>query len=192
MSNIEQKMRDSMNNPLRIDTITAPGMPGLIGMTICPGKKGPSLHGGLWNRDLKADMEFIRQTWRADVMVTLLEKHEFKMLGIEAMQEFSSEKIKPMQWIHLEITDGGIPDERFEQPWLQVRAQLISALANGERVLVHCRGGLGRTGLVVAKLLIETGVSPDEAIKSVRTARKGAIETEEQENYVRNIRPDFN
>lgn len=158
-------------------------------MTICPGKKGPSLYGGPWNRDLEADMDFIRKIWRADVMVTLLEMHEFEMLGIEAMKDLSSERLRPMQWIHIEITDGGIPDWRFERHWLQVRAQLIAALANGERVLVHCRGGLGRTGLVVAQLLIETGMSSGEAIKSVRAARKGAIETEDQEDYVRKIKP---
>lgn len=190
--NAEQNVRNSDNDPLRIAELSVPGMPGLVGMTICPGKKGSSVYGAPWNRDLDVDMKFILGEWQANIMVTLLENHEFEMLGIEAMKDLASQKWKPMQWIHFEITDGGIPDERFEQHWLQVRAQLITALANGNRVLVHCRGGLGRTGLVVAKLLIETGVSPDEAIKSVRTARKGAIETEEQENYVRNIRPDFN
>jgi protein tyrosine phosphatase len=190
--NTGQNVRNSDNDPLRIAELSVPGMPGLIGMTICPGKKGPSLYGAPWNRDLDVDMQYICDEWHANIMVTLLEKHEFEMLGIEAMEELASQRWKTIQWIHLEITDGGIPDERFEQRWLQVRAQLITALANGDRVLVHCRGGLGRTGLVVAQLLIETGVSPDEAIKSVRTARKGAIETEEQENYVRNIRPDFN
>lgn len=188
----QQEGRDSINNPLRIDTLTVPGLPGSIGMTICPGKKGPSIHGALWNRDLDVDMKYICDEWQANIMVTLLERHEFEMLGIEAMEELVSQRWTAIQWVHLEITDGGIPDERFDRHWLQVRAQLIGALAGGGKVLVHCRGGLGRTGLVVARLLVETGMSPDEAIQSVRAARRGAIETEEQENYVRNIRPDFN
>jgi hypothetical protein len=187
--NTGQNVRNSDNDPLRIAELRVPGMRGLIGMTICPGKKGPSLYGTPWNRDLDVDMQYICDEWQANIMVTLLEKHEFEMLGIEAMEELVSQRWTAIQWVHLEITDGGIPDERFERHWLQVRAQLIGALAGGGKVLVHCRGGLGRTGLVVARLLVETGMSPDEAIQSVRAARKGAIETEEQENYVRNIRP---
>ena len=85
--------RNSENDPLRIAELIVPGMPGLIGMTICPGKNGPSIHGGLWNRDFKTDMHFIRRIWRADVMVTLLEMHEFEMLGVEELRDLSSDRL---------------------------------------------------------------------------------------------------
>jgi protein-tyrosine phosphatase len=54
----------------------------------------------------------------------------------------------------------------------------------GSRVLVHCRGGLGRAGTVSARLLVELGVPPVEAIRQVRRVRVGAIETAAQERYV--------
>ena len=61
---------------------------------------------------------------------------------------------------------------------------LRNALLAGHRVLVHCRGGLGRAGTVAARLLVELGVPAVEAIRRVRAARPGAIETIEQQQYV--------
>jgi hypothetical protein len=52
-------------------------------------------------------------------------------------------------------------------------------------------GGLGRAGTVAACLLIESGVAPSEAIRKVRTARSGAIETREQERYIMAYRQRF-
>ena len=54
-------------------------------------------------------------------------------------------------------------------------------------VLIHCRGGLGRAGTIAARLLIELGTEPGEAIANVRAVRPGAIETDDQEEFVRNI-----
>ena len=56
-------------------------------------------------------------------------------------------------------------------------------------MLVHCRGGLGRAGTVGAILLVAMGESPDVAIRKVREVRPGAIETKDQEDYVRNLGP---
>ena len=52
-------------------------------------------------------------------------------------------------------------------------------------MLVHCRGGLGRAGTVAARLLVEFGEGPDEAMRRVREARsRYAIETKSQEAHV--------
>ena len=52
-------------------------------------------------------------------------------------------------------------------------------------MLVHCKGGLGRAGTVAARLLVELGASPDDAIRRVRDARsRHAIETASQEAHV--------
>lgn len=64
---------------------------------------------------------------------------------------------------------------------------LHERLLHGERLLVHCKGGLGRTGVVAAMLLVGRGVDVEEAIGAVRAARPGAIENEAQENYVRGL-----
>ena len=54
---------------------------------------------------------------------------------------------------------------------------------------MHCRGGLGRTGIVAASLLIGFGIGPRDAIVAVRKARPGAIETLQQERYVLGLEP---
>jgi protein-tyrosine phosphatase len=54
-------------------------------------------------------------------------------------------------------------------------------------VLVHCRGRLGRAIIVAASLLIELGMEPTKAFEHVRAVRLGAIETGDQERYVRSI-----
>lgn len=52
-------------------------------------------------------------------------------------------------------------------------------------MLVHCKGGLGRAGMIAARLLVELGMPPDTAIRQVRLARRGAIETPAQLAVVR-------
>ena len=55
--------------------------------------------------------------------------------------------------------------------------------------MMHCMGGLGRTGTIAARLLVEFGVDPEKAIREIRMARQGSIETRDQEEYVRKQRP---
>lgn len=66
---------------------------------------------------------------------------------------------------------------------------LRSRLRNGFNVVVHCKGGLGRAGTIAARLLVELGADPEGAIRRVREARPGAIETLEQERHVHRQRP---
>ena len=63
---------------------------------------------------------------------------------------------------------------------------LSKELAVGANVMVHCLGGLGRSGLVAAGLLVARGVSADEAMDMVRRCRSPkAIETPAQEKFIR-------
>jgi len=84
-------------------------------------------------------------------------------------------------------TIANAPDERFLSPWKELGPYLIRELLDGKRVVVHCKGGLGRAGTVASLLLLSTKTSSDaeSAMLAVRTARPGAIETLEQECFVR-------
>lgn len=93
-----------------------------------------------------------------------------------------------IRWFHLPIVDVSIPDENFEQSWATAGEELRSMLRRQLDVLVHCRGGLGRAGTIAARLLVELGMEPEKAIANVRAVRPGAIETADQEEFVRNIR----
>lgn len=177
-------VRTSATHPLRINTFTIPWGTGKVGLTFCPGKKGDAIYGGAWNRDLEQDLAVIR-AWGADAVVTLLEEHEFVLLGVPDLPEVMTKQ--PFQWFCLPIRDSDIPDERFEIAWPEVFRKVENILKMGGGVVIHCRGGLGRSGLVAARLLVEEGMTPDEAILLVRRVRPGAIETWEQESYVREL-----
>lgn len=44
------------------------------------------------------------------------------------------------------------------------------ARANGERVYLHCRSGVGRTGTLLALHLVRHGISPQAALRAVQAA----------------------
>jgi ADP-ribosyl-[dinitrogen reductase] hydrolase len=179
------KANRSIISPLRIDVVTVPGTGGLIGMTICPGTDeyaGLGIPSGPWKRDLDLDLQVIRD-WQAQALVTLIEDFEFELLSIPELPE----KVRELgiRWLHLPIVDVWIPDKMFEEEWETAREELRQILREGGRIVLHCRGGLGRTGLVAARLLVELSIAPHEAIHRVRAARPGGIQTREQEEYVR-------
>jgi protein-tyrosine phosphatase len=173
--------RTSQSDPLRIDAIAAGPTPGMIGLTICPGKHDRHVLTGVWARDLEADLLAIRD-WGATSLVTLIEEHEFELLKVSDLG--ARAKGMGLDWHHLPIRDVSVPDERFEGGWKKSGPLLLARLHKGERIVVHCRGGLGRSGLVAARMLVEMGIAPRDAINRVRAARRGAIETSEQESYV--------
>lgn len=89
-----------------------------------------------------------------------------------------------LTWLRLPIPDASVPGPSFEAAWVQAGPQWRGLLTRGDRIVIHCRGGLGRSGLVAARLLVELGDSAREALLRVRAARPGAVETAEQERYV--------
>lgn len=172
-------IRTSLTHPIRVDALPVAG--GLLGLTFCPGKHGDSLTGAPWARDLDMDLRALRD-WGARLILTLIEPHEFDLLCVSDLG--AQVEALGMSWAHLPIRDVDVPASPFLTGWPQVRADLLSRLDAGERVVVHCRGGLGRAGLVAALILIETGMPAEAAIQTVRAVRPGAIETEAQERYV--------
>lgn len=120
--------------------------------------------------------------WSADALVSLIEDHEFDLLKVSDFKDRVQQS--PLQWFHLPIVDVSVPCEKFEQAWAHEGNRIRGILARGGKVVLHCRGGLGRTGLLAARLLVEFGLEPRDAIKQIRGARPGAIETKEQEQYI--------
>jgi protein-tyrosine phosphatase len=177
-------VRTSQSDSLQIDPVTC--ALGEIGMTFCPGKKGDSVYGAAWDRDLIGDLSVVRD-WGASVLVTLMEKHELDMLKVPELGEQA--EAMGLEWHHLPIVDINVPDARFETLWTYSGHVLRRKLMAGEKIVIHCRGGLGRTGTIAAKLLIEFGMAPDEAMKQVRAARPGAIEGDLQPRYVLQQKP---
>jgi ADP-ribosyl-[dinitrogen reductase] hydrolase len=179
----------SIVSPLRIDAVKVPGAGGEIGMTICPGKdenagfgKGP----GPWKRDLDMDLQVIKE-WGANILVSLMEGFEFDLLSVPELPD--KVRSRGIRWMHLPIVDVSVPDNLFEERWNTEGEELRQVLKEGGRIVIHCRGGLGRTGIIAARLLVEFGMRPVIVMAMVRRARPGTIQTLEQERYVLSCRP---
>ncbi len=169
---------------LFIDSVTVPGTGGVIGMTSCPGKQDDYFFEPSVSR-LEADIKTI-SSWGATVLVTLMEVIELHVLQVNNLPEKLAEY--GIDWIHLPIRNRSLPDGDFEVLWDKVGAELRSILQGGGKILIHCQEGVGRTGLIAARLLIEMGVAKDEAISLVRGARLGALETWTHERYCHSVR----
>ena len=175
-------LRTSDTHPLQIAAIDAGTDRGKIGVTLAPGKNDRFAIGGPRARDLDKDLDAIA-AWGARTVVTLLEPHELTHLAITRLG--AEVQRRGMEWLHLPIPDVSTPEPEFEGKWPAVSGRLRSRLAAGQNILIHCRGGVGRSGMIAARLLCESGVDAEEAIARIRAARPGAIETWEQEQWAR-------
>ena len=86
--------------------------------------------------------------------------------------------------LHAPIPDFGIPSDADLRHTLRFIKKHIE---DGCGVVVHCRAGQGRTGLVLAAYLVYEGMSATDAIDRVRTLRPGSIETREQLELVKRL-----
>jgi len=132
---------------------------------------------------LASDLEAIK-SWGAEILISLIEEDEYAMAAVEALPRLIPEGILHLR---LPIEDASIPDAAWEDAWAREGPGVRAALARGGRVCIHCMGGYGRTGLLAARLLVEFGLPPAEAIARVRRARPGAIETAGQEDYIASL-----
>jgi protein-tyrosine phosphatase len=158
-------------------------VPGRLGMTFAPGMKTPGKH-GRWDRDLKADLRVLREEYGVEVLVSLMEEHEYHGYGISEL--FERELIEGIEVLRFGIEDMNIPKEAEAEDYEVFIHNICDHLERGQNVVIHCRGGLGRTGTVAACVLVALRRhTAEEAIKAVRKARRGTVQTHEQEEFVR-------
>jgi ADP-ribosyl-[dinitrogen reductase] hydrolase len=182
-------MRTSSTDPIRVAWLPAPDLasgssaPGALGLTFAPGKRGSSLSGPGWSRDLAADLDALRDLG-VDLLAPLVEDAELVHLGIPNLVQAASDR--GMTVVRLPIPDGGVPDLAGARALV---GRLLAHVRGGGRAVVHCRGGLGRAGTVAACCLVAVGRTPADAIAAVRSVRPGALETPGQERFVAAFSP---
>src|SRR5689334_11340822 len=95
------------------------------------------------------------------------------------------------RYVRKPIPDHGVP--RYPEHMAEIQAEIEAALRDGRRVYVHCRAGIGRTGITVACHLIEQGMSADAALIRLNelwqdndrsTTWPDVPETDEQRDYI--------
>jgi len=165
--------------PLDLDFVPASalGTPGRLGLTCAPGLWEP---GRGFDSDLRlqGDLTELVNGYDTRVLVTLLERREAAEVG-DLRREA---RRAGLAWVHFPIPDMWIPSDLIATQQLVHR--ILRALAAGQNVVIHCWAGLGRTGTIAATCLIARGMEPARAMRVVRAARSGAIQSEAQEHFV--------
>ena len=130
--------------------------------------------------------------WRRagiDVVVSLLEHDEAAQLNLA--QEGEVARLNGIDFISFPIPDRGAPASLT--PTLSLLAAIAGALGKGKNVAVHCRQGVGRSGMIAAGVLMSSSVRAEDAIETVGRARGVTVpETRNSSNgssiYLRSIR----
>ena len=121
-----------------------------------------------------------------DAILSLLTPEEERDLDLE--DEAAAAKKHSVDFSSFPIPDRQVP--RSESSLRQLVESVNSKLRAGGNVLVHCRQGVGRTGLVAACLLIKNGMSPGAAVETLSTARGVPVpETSEQRDWIERFAP---
>ena len=102
-------------------------------------------------------------------------------LGIDVLRRRRPDLLETFTCLHLPVRDFQ-PPKPDQLHWAVDFIERHNR--HGAAVLVHCLGGLGRTGTVLACYLVAHGYAPDAAITEVRRARPGSIESDGQEQAV--------
>ena len=146
--------------------------PAILGMSPLPGLTG----------DFLADVEKIFN-WNPTTILSLTPKKEMEDLGASDFVSMMAKERIP--WVHFPIKDFSIVDQQQEVLWEKISKNINLQINNGNRILVHCRGGCGRTGMIVLRFMIEFGEDPEKALERLRVIRPCAIETLAQENWAK-------
>lgn len=131
---------------------------GIIALCPMPGRAG----------DYAVDLATIL-AWAPDLTISMVES--FELAGPLSADLSAAGGI----WIQVPVVDFDVP--AGDTDWAIATAQIGIALENGGRVLVHCMGGCGRSGMAVLRVMIAAGEQPNAALARLRDVRPCAVET---------------
>ncbi|MEO1114709.1 MAG: protein-tyrosine phosphatase family protein [Pseudomonadota bacterium] len=133
-----------------------------------------------WLRD---DLGKLRE-FGVSRLVSMLTLDEINELGLQEEPKVSRE-------LGLDFTNLGVPDRTV--PEAGKVSELVASIRKDLRhdlgVAIHCRAGIGRSGLTAACVLVSEGMDADEAMDLVTESRGVKTpDTQEQAEFVRNFR----
>lgn len=102
------------------------------------------------------------------------------------MEEQRAYPLEPLRRHGLAFQHFPVPD--MQPPTIDQALALCrlaeAQLAGNRGVAMHCRGGVGRTGVALAAILVWLGDQPGQAVARIRAARPGAIQSPSQLRFV--------
>lgn len=145
---------------------------GILAISPLPGRGG----------HYQEDIAHLRD-WRPALVISMTTTLE--MIGHGAADLGSDVQDMGTRWAHVPVADFGAPDPESEEAWHRASNAALSALQGGGRVLIHCLGGCGRSGMAALRLMAEAGEDTDMALARLRSVRGCAVETAEQLEWAR-------
>ena len=121
---------------------------------------------GMAGEPLADDLDHLKQFGVSQV-VCLLPGEEIRSLAPDYHRALQAGKV-PATVHRLNIPDGSAPTD--EEGYADVVAEVVRALRRGRAILVHCRGGIGRTGTFATAVLLALGYQLDDALDRVEDA----------------------
>jgi protein-tyrosine phosphatase len=122
--------------------------------------------------------------WRAsgiDVVISLLEPEEETQLVLE--DEAAAAAASGIDFRPFPIPDRGVPASR--ESVAELASEIVDALDMGKNVAVHCRQGIGRSGVIVGGVLVAAGTDLSTALKAIKESRGLEVpETDEQRRWL--------
>ncbi|MFT5392478.1 MAG: protein-tyrosine phosphatase [Gammaproteobacteria bacterium] len=117
-------------------------------------------------------------------VVSLLPDNDAAALGV--VDEAALCARHGVEFYRYPITDFGLPTDATR--FAAVLDEVVSQLRTGANGAVHCRAGIGRTGLLVGAVLVRLGQTPDAAITAMSAARGvESPESKAQREWLRNF-----
>ena len=150
------------------DITELPLAAGLVGLCPMRGRGG----------DLRADIALLAG-WNTELVVSLVESTELATLGGAGLPDMLAGA--GIDWQHFPIRDFDIPSKTAQVGWARLSTRISGLLRQGGRVVLHCRGGCGRTGMMALRLMVEQGEDPGAALLRLRALRPCAVETDAQQ-----------
>jgi len=122
-----------------------------------------------------------------DIVVSLTSLEEIRNKSPEYANAIDDNSLG-FERMEFPIIDFGIPQDSIA--FLNLVKTLAGRLKYGEKLLIHCGAGIGRTGTLAASVLLSLGKNLSESLKAVEDAGSNP-ETEEQMDLVKWISNHF-
>ena len=119
--------------------------------------------------------------WAPDLVVTMCQTHEMERKGAGTLG--ADLAAAGIAWRHLPVPDYGVPEAAMAADWDAAERAALAILSRKGKVLVHCFGGCGRSGMAVLRLMIAAGEAPAAALARLRAVRPCAVETAAQMDW---------
>lgn len=148
---------------------------GAFTFTPCPGTKGVGLSQSV--ADLKAA--------GAKAIITLMYDEELVKNG--AQQLVIECEQAGLSWFQLPILDDDAPNEAFSLAFNKHLNEILAIIKSGGSVAVHCKGGSGRTGLVIGLLMHELGYAKNDIVNQVQAIRPKSLHNPVQRSFFDNF-----